>query len=324
MRVLGIESSCDETGIGLVDSEQGVLGQALFSQADLHQPYGGVVPELASRDHACRLIPLVRQALSGTSLDELDAVAYTAGPGLIGALLTGSVFAHSMAMALNIPALAIHHLEAHLLTLQLNDPVPPYPFVALIVSGGHTQLVFVQGNRQYRLLGETRDDAAGEAFDKTAKVLGLRYPGGPEIERLAKHGRRDKFLLPRPMLDGLDFSFSGLKTHALRTIEKSPDDFQTRADIALAFEEALVETLVHKCRLALKETQAHTLAVVGGVSANARLRAAFEHFPQKVFFPSQALCTDNGVMIAYTGLLRYDTAAAEFPDVYPRWNLVDL
>ena len=324
MRVLGIESSCDETGIGLVDSEQGVIGQALFSQSQLHEPYGGVVPELASRDHACRFIPLIDEALGNTSLDKVDAIAYTAGPGLIGALLTGSVFAHSLAMALNIPALAIHHLEAHLLTLQLDDPAPSPPFVALIVSGGHTQLVFVETAGQYQLLGETRDDAAGEAFDKTAKALGLGYPGGPEIERLAQQGHSGRFTLPRPMLAGLEFSFSGLKTSVLRLIEQSPNDAQTHADIALAFEEAVIDTLVHKCQLALKETNAHSLAIAGGVSANTRLRQALRAFSAAVFFPAHELCTDNGVMIAYAGLSRCKTASAQFPDVYPRWDMTTL
>ena len=324
MRVLGIESSCDETGIGLVDSVHGVMGQALFSQSDLHEPYGGVVPELASRDHACRFIPLIEQALGDTSIKELDAIAYTAGPGLIGALLTGAVFAHSMALALNIPALAIHHLEAHLLTLQLGNPAPPYPFVALLVSGGHTQLVYVKEPGSYRLLGSTRDDAAGEVFDKVGKALGLGYPGGPEIEKLAQQGCDTGLTLPRPMLKGLEFSFSGLKTHTLRLIEDRANSKQARADIARAFEQAAVDTLTHKCRLALQETSVKTLAAVGGVSANKRLRHQLSQLPAQTFFPPQELCTDNGVMVAYAGLAHGRNKGALFPDVHPRWDMTGL
>ncbi len=325
MRILGIETSCDETGIGLVDSEQGIIGQSLFSQVELHQPYGGVVPELASRDHACRLIPLIRQAIAKTRIQDIDAVAYTAGPGLASALLTGAVFAHSIAYALEVPALAIHHMEAHLLTLQLNTPAPKPPFVALLVSGGHTQLVLVKKPGCYTLLGESLDDAAGEAFDKTAKLLGLPYPGGPEIERLAQQGRSGRFQFPRPMLDkGLDFSFSGLKTCVLRTVQNGPSDPQTKADIALAFEEAIIETLVTKCRYALEQTRVRHLASAGGVSANISLRQALSKLPAEVFFPQHELCTDNGVMIAYAGLFRYTRRGADFPQIYPRWQLPSL
>lgn len=322
MHILGIETSCDETGVGLVSSEQGIIGQALFSQAELHQAYGGVVPELASRDHACRLTPLVRQALSGTRLEDIDAVAYTAGPGLAGALLTGAVFAHGIAEALRIPALAIHHMEAHLLTLQLSTLPPEPPFVVLLVSGGHTQLVLVKKPGAYVMLGESLDDAAGEAFDKTARLLGLSYPGGPAIERIAQRGCRGRFQLPRPMLDkGLDFSFSGLKTSVLRTVQSNPSDIQTKADIALAFEEAIVETLATKCHYAIEHTGVRRLAAAGGVSANNALRKALQRLPAEVFFPRHDLCTDNGVMIAYAGLFRYSCEGADYPQIYPRWQL---
>ena len=328
MRVLGIETSCDETGIGVVDSERGIVGEALFSQAELHRPYGGVVPELASRDHVRRLLPLVRQALGGGSLQEIDAVAYTAGPGLIGALLTGAMFGHSMAWALGVPAFAVHHLEAHLFALQLETPAPSAPFVVLLVSGGHTQLVVVEEPGRYVMLGESCDDAAGEAFDKTAKILGLSYPGGPEIERLALKGRPGRFRFPRPMTKkpGLNFSFSGLKTHVLHTVRESPGDEQTKADVAYAFEEAVVDTLTQKCRGALAKTRLRRLAAAGGVSANRRLREKLGEFRRQgidVFFPRPELCTDNGVMIAYTGLQKLNAgrAAAVWPEVRPRWPL---
>ena len=331
MRVLGIETSCDETGIGVADSECGIIGQALFSQIDLHRPYGGVVPEIASRDHVQRLIPLVETALANESLSSVDAVAYTAGPGLIGALMTGALFGHSLAWSLGIPALAIHHLEAHLLILQMDNPSPQIPFIALLVSGGHTQLVLVEGLGRYRLLGETLDDAVGEAFDKTAKILGLPYPGGPAIEQLAHQGRPGKYEFPRPMAHkpGLDFSFSGLKTYVLNTFSDSPKDEQTKADIAYAFEQAAVAALVLKCRRALDETGISQLAVAGGVSANQCLRTQLGKFGKNgvsVFFPKMELCTDNGVMIAYAGLQRYQAGqtGVQWPEIRPRWSLLDL
>ena len=319
MRVLGIETSCDETGIALYDSEQGLLADVLHSQVDLHQRYGGVVPELASRDHVRRVIPLIEQVLAeaGISSGDLDGVAYTAGPGLVGALLVGTALGRSLAYAWNIPAVAVHHMEAHLLAPMLEDDSPTCPFLALLVSGGHTQLMQVNAPGDYVLLGESLDDAAGEAFDKTAKLLGLAYPGGAAMSALAEHGRADRFIFPRPMTDrpGLDFSFSGLKTHALTTVNNNADDDQTRADIARAFVEAVVDTLLIKSRRALEHCGLNTLVAAGGVSANKQLRDALQLMMTerggRVYFPRPEFCTDNGAMIAYAGYLRLKAGQSE-------------
>ncbi|WP_237561989.1 tRNA (adenosine(37)-N6)-threonylcarbamoyltransferase complex transferase subunit TsaD, partial [Halomonas icarae] len=313
MRVLGIETSCDETGVALFDTERGLLADALYSQIAMHAEYGGVVPELASRDHTRRLLPLIQQVLdeAGLTRQDLDAIAYTAGPGLVGALMVGAATAHGMARALNIPVLGVHHMEGHLLAPMLEEDRPAFPFAALLVSGGHTQLVEVRGLGDYSLLGESVDDAAGEAFDKAAKMLGLAYPGGPQVARLAERGDPGRLRFPRPMTDrpGLDFSFSGLKTHTLTAIRKLEAagelDEQARADVARAFEEAVVDTLVIKCRRALDQTGLKRLVVAGGVSANARLRERLEHECEKrnarAFYPRGRFCTDNGAMIAYVG-----------------------
>lgn len=312
MRILGIETSCDETGIAIYDSDQGLLGHALHSQVALHAEYGGVVPELASRDHVQKTLPLIRQVLDETGLkaEDIDGLAYTAGPGLVGALLVGAGIGRSLAYAWDVPAVAVHHMEGHLLAPMLEDNPPAFPFVALLVSGGHTQLVQVDGIGRYLLLGESLDDAAGEAFDKTAKMLGLGYPGGPVLAKLAEQGDPKRFRFPRPMTDrpGLDFSFSGLKTFALNTMHANELDDQTRADISLAFETAVVDTLAIKCKRALKQTGLHRLVIAGGVSANQHLRSrlaelcVLEH--AEVFYPRLAFCTDNGAMIAFAGCQR--------------------
>lgn len=334
MRVLGIETSCDETGIAIYDTEQGLLAHQLYSQVKLHADYGGVVPELASRDHVRKTLPLIQAALKQADLDAnaIDGVAYTAGPGLVGALLVGACIGRSLAMGWQVPAVAVHHMEGHLLAPMLEDNPPAFPFIALLVSGGHTQLVRVDGIGAYQLLGESVDDAAGEAFDKTAKLMGLDYPGGPRLAALAEKGRPDCYKFPRPMTDrpGLDFSFSGLKTFAANTIAAEADDEQTRADIARAFQDAVVDTLVIKCRRALKETGLKRLVVAGGVSANKELRAQLHAFAQKingeVFFPRPEFCTDNGAMIAFAGAQRL--AAGEHVDqrvkTFPRWPLEQL
>lgn len=331
MKVLGIETSCDETGIALYDSEQGLLSHALHSQVSLHQDYGGVVPELASRDHIHRVLPLIDRVLheAGATAEQIDGVAYTAGPGLVGALLVGVAMGRSLAYAWNVPAVAVHHMEAHLLAPMLEEPAPEYPFLALLVSGGHTQLVAVQAAGDYDILGESLDDAAGEAFDKTAKLLDLGYPGGPAISALAEQGRPDRFQFPRPMTDrpGLDFSFSGLKTAALNTINANPDDEQTRADISRAFVDAVVDTLTLKCRRALEQTGLTRLIAAGGVSANRQLRQKLGEMVEKrggqVFYPRPEFCTDNGAMIAYAGYLQLqsgETQGLGFA-AYPRWPL---
>ncbi|NEX21653.1 tRNA (adenosine(37)-N6)-threonylcarbamoyltransferase complex transferase subunit TsaD [Thiorhodococcus mannitoliphagus] len=316
MRVLGIETSCDETGVAIFDDQQGLMAHAVYSQVDIHAAYGGVVPELASRDHIRKTLPLIRQVLDEAGLDKgsIDGVAYTAGPGLIGALLVGSAIGRSLAWGWKVPAIGVHHMEGHLLAPLLEEPSPQLPFVALLVSGGHTQLVDVTGIGRYRILGESLDDAAGEAFDKTAKLLELPYPGGPELAKLAEHGDPGRFRFPRPMTDrpGLDFSFSGLKTFALNSIKtalaESTDPDQARADIARAFEEAVVDTLVIKCRRALRETGRKRLILAGGVSANRRLRermsTAIAAEGGEAFYPQPALCTDNGAMIAFAGCQR--------------------
>ncbi|WP_302141220.1 tRNA (adenosine(37)-N6)-threonylcarbamoyltransferase complex transferase subunit TsaD [Halomonas alkalicola] len=339
MRVLGIETSCDETGVALFDTEHGLVADALYSQVAMHAEYGGVVPELASRDHTRRLLPLIQQVLDEARLsrDELDAIAYTAGPGLVGALMVGAATAHGMARALGIPVLGVHHMEGHLLAPMLEDERPEFPFVALLVSGGHTQLVEVRGLGDYTLLGESVDDAAGEAFDKAAKMLGLDYPGGPQVARLAEQGDPKRFCFPRPMTDrpGLDFSFSGLKTHtltAIRQLEEAGElDDQARADVARAFEEAVVDTLVIKCRRALDQTGLKRLVMAGGVSANARLRERLEHECAKrsarAYYPRGRFCTDNGAMIAYVGAQRLLAGERDEQGVMkavPRWPMDTL
>lgn len=338
MRVLGIESSCDETGVAVYDSEQGLLGHRLYSQVKLHADYGGVVPELASRDHVRKLVPLVDDVLRQTQSNEkIDAVCYTSGPGLIGALLVGASFGRSLAYAWGVPAIGVHHMEGHLLSPCLETSSPPFPLVALLVSGGHTQLIAVQDIGQYELLGESLDDAAGEAFDKTAKMLDLDYPGGPQVAKLAERGTPGRFTFPRPMTDrpGLDLSFSGLKTYTLNTVSKHaladglPDE-QTCADIALAFQEAVVDTLAIKCMRALKQTGLNDLVIAGGVSANSRLRQKLEleseKIGAKVFYARHEFCTDNGAMIAYTGCQRLMAGQSSdlAIDVKPRWPLTDL
>lgn len=334
MIILGIESSCDETGVAIYAENRGIIANVLHSQVKLHAPYGGVVPELASRDHVRRTVPLVREALqiAGIEGQQIDAVAYTAGPGLIGALLVGASMARSLAFAWQCPAVPVHHMEGHLLAPMLENPAPEFPFVALLISGGHTQLIKVAGVGQYQLLGESVDDAAGEAFDKTAKLLGLGYPGGPALAELAKKGRPDIYRFPRPMTNrpGLDFSFSGLKTFAANTIRDSDNSEQAYADIAHAFQEAVSETLAIKCRRALKETGLTTLVAAGGVSANSRIRQRLGELLADagghVFYPRPEFCTDNGAMIAYAGYLRFK--AGETSDLSiqarPRWPLTEL
>jgi N6-L-threonylcarbamoyladenine synthase len=312
MRVLGIESSCDETAVAVYDEARGLLSHRLHSQVAMHQAYGGVVPELASRDHVRRLLPLVREALAEAQSDRnsIDGIAYTAGPGLIGALLVGEGFAIALGKAWGKPALGIHHLEGHLLAPLLEAEPPDFPFLALLVSGGHTQLVEVAALGRYRIIGETLDDAAGEAFDKTAKLLGLPYPGGAALASLAESGRSGEFIFPRPMLDrpGLDFSFSGLKTAALVALRGRELSDSVRADVARGFEEAVVETLAEKCRRALKQTGHQRLVVAGGVGANRRLRerlaAVARGLNAELYFPRIEFCTDNGAMIALAGCLR--------------------
>ena len=332
MKVLGIETSCDETGIAVYDPDAGLLANIIHSQADMHAAYGGVVPELASRDHIRRIIPLIRAVLrdAGLAGDQLHGIAYTAGPGLVGALLVGVATGRSLAYGWNIPAVAVHHMEAHLLAPLLEDNPPGFPFIALLVSGGHTLLVQVNQPGDYVLLGESLDDAAGEAFDKTAKLLGLGYPGGPALSSLAEHGDPDRFQFPRPMTDrpGLDFSFSGLKTMAVTTIRAEPDDPQTRADIARAFIDAVVDTLAIKCQRALRETAIRTLIAAGGVSANRQLRLELQkrasEMGAEVYFPRPEFCTDNGAMIAYAGCLKLLSGKTEPLAFYarPRWPIV--
>lgn len=330
MRVLGIETSCDETGVAIYDTERGLLAHRLFSQIKLHAEYGGVVPELASRDHIQRVLPLTEEVLAaaGLELSDLDGVAYTSGPGLIGALMVGASIARSLAWGLKIPAVGVHHMEGHLLAPMLESEPPSLPFVALLVSGGHTMLVDVPRIGDYQILGESVDDAAGEAFDKTAKLLGLAYPGGPLLAKLAEQGRAGRYKFPRPMIDrpGCDFSFSGLKTFSLTTWQASAQTEQDKADIAYAFEEAVVETLFIKCKRALEQTERQTLVIAGGVGANKRLRQRLKDLKAQVYFPRLEFCTDNGAMIAYAGALRLQAGAAE-PAVIqprPRWPLTEL
>lgn len=338
LRILGIETSCDETGIAIYDAERGLLAHALHSQIDLHSVYGGVVPELASRDHIIRTVPLIQAVMSeaGIRPADISAVAYTSGPGLIGALLVGSAIGRSLAYGWGVPAVGIHHMEAHLLAPMLEDNAPDFPFLALLVSGGHTQLVEVDAPGEYRLLGESIDDAAGEAFDKTAKLLGLGYPGGPAISRLAEQGNPGRFQFPRPMTNrpGLDFSFSGLKTHALVALNElggiEAIDEQTKADLAHAFVEAVVDTLAIKCRRALAQTGLNTLIAAGGVSANSQLRSRLAEITAdsggRVYYPRPEFCTDNGAMIAYAGYLRIKAGLHEDLGFQPRprWPLMEL
>ncbi len=334
MRVLGIETSCDETGIAIYDDEAGLLANQLYSQVSLHADYGGVVPELASRDHVRKTVPLIQAALAeaGLTANDIDAVAYTAGPGLVGALMVGATVGRSLAFAWQVPAIAVHHMEGHLLAPMLEENPPEFPFVALLVSGGHTQLISVTGIGEYQLLGESIDDAAGEAFDKTAKLLGLDYPGGPLLSKMATQGVAGRFTFPRPMTDrpGLDFSFSGLKTFAANTIRNHDDDEQTRADIARAFEDAVVDTLMIKCKRALQQTGFKRLVIAGGVSANRTLRAKMAEMMQQsggeVFYARPAFCTDNGAMIAYAGMIRAKGGSATDLGitVRPRWPLSEL
>ena len=331
MLVLGIETSCDETAVALYESERGICGHSIYSQTELHERYGGVVPELASRDHVQKLLPLIRQSLHNAkfALRDINAVAYTSGPGLMGALMVGASIGRSLAWALNISALGVHHMEAHLLAPLLDQSPPDFPFVALLVSGGHTQLVFVRAIGDYRLLGQSLDDAAGEAFDKTAKLLGLGYPGGPEIARVASSGDPTRFNLPRPMTDraGLDFSFSGLKTAVKLEIEKQqPLSSECLADIAASFERAIVDTLIVKCQRAIAETNVESLVVAGGVAANKTLREETHKLDCRVYFPSESLCTDNGAMVAFAGHQRLTSDVSETLaiEVRPRWNLERL
>ena len=334
MRVLGIETSCDETGIAIYDDQQGLLSHVLYSQIPLHADYGGVVPELASRDHIRKTIPLIKQALqeANCKAEDIDGVAYTAGPGLAGALLVGAAIGRALALAWNKPALAVHHMEGHLLAPMLEERAPEFPFLALLVSGGHTQLVAVEGIGRYELLGESIDDAAGEAFDKTAKLMGLDYPGGPLLAKLATQGDAKKYKFPRPMTDrpGLDFSFSGLKTSAANVIAKEGNSPQVQADIAASFQQAVVDTLVIKCERALQQTGYKRLVIAGGVSANTSLReqlaVLLKRYGGEVFYPRKEFCTDNGAMIALAGYFRL--AAGQQQDltigVTPRWPMQDL
>lgn len=334
VKVLGIESSCDETGVALYDTERGLLGHAVHTQVAMHEAYGGVVPELASRDHIRRLIPLLEHVLaeSQCSRGDIDAIAYTAGPGLAGALLVGASFAESLAMALGVPVLPVHHLEGHLLSPLLADDAPAFPFIALLVSGGHTQLMGVTRVGDYELLGEALDDAAGEAFDKTAKLLGLGYPGGPALAHLATSGRPGRFKLPRPMLKSgdLSFSFSGLKTAVLTAARAQPLSEADKADLAAEFQEAVTEVLAAKAVAACRQHRLSSLVVAGGVGANRRLRECIDLAGEKagfrVFYPPVELCTDNGAMIAFAGAMRIGQGlrgALPF-NVRPRWELGSL
>ena len=345
MKVLGLETSCDETGLAIFDSEQrdsdnqGLVAQVLYSQIELHATYGGVVPELASRDHIRKLIPLLNELLQQANLkkSDIDAVAFTKGPGLVGALMTGALFGRSLAYALSIPAIGVHHMEGHLLAPLLSDNPPAFPFVALLVSGGHTMLVAVKGIGQYEILGESIDDAEGECFDKTAKMLNLPYPGGPNIAKLAEMGNPQAFELPRPMLGrGLDFSFSGMKTAVHNLIKDNPTDInnssdtQNRVNIAASFQFAMIDTLTKKCVKALKQTGMNRLVIAGGVSANQSLRQMLSHELAKinasVYYAPPALCTDNGAMIAFAGWQRLNANQSDDLAVncYPRWDMTSL
>ncbi len=332
MRILGIETSCDETGIAVYDTTQGLLAHALYSQTETHAAFGGVVPELASRDHIRKMIPLVDEVLTAAAIDRVDGVAYTCGPGLVGALLTGAMLGRTLGFAWQVPTIGVHHLEGHLLAPCLEDNPPAFPFLALLVSGGHTELISVARLGEYALLGDTLDDAVGEAFDKTAKLLGLGYPGGAALAQLAQQGNPDRFHFPRPMIDrpGLMFSFSGLKTFASQTVQRETLTPQTKADIARAFEDAVVDTLVIKCKRALQASGHKSLVIAGGVGANLALRAALTtlctQMGVRLYFPRIEFCTDNGAMIAYVGAQRL--LAGQQDDlgviVRPRWPLDSL
>ncbi len=342
MKILGIESSCDETGIAIYDTENGLIADQLYSQIELHAQYGGVVPELASRDHVRKIVPLIQQtcAEAGLKLNDLDAVAYTAGPGLVGALLVGACVGKSLAWGLDLPAVEVHHMEGHIMATLLEDDKPQFPFLCLLVSGGHTLLVDVQALGSYQILGDTLDDAAGEAFDKTAKMLGLPYPGGRYIAELAETGDATRFKFPRPMMNrpGLEFSFSGLKTHTRVTWEKEREQLnneaeiqQLKADIAAGFQLAVIDTLSKKCLRAIKQTGHHELVISGGVSANTMLRETLHTMGQKhrfkSYFPSLKYCTDNGAMIAVAGAMRFthkDIKQDNLIKAYPRWSLEQL
>jgi len=341
MRVLGIETSCDDTGVALYDSRLGLLGHRLFSQTALHLDYGGVVPELASRDHIRKALPLIRTVMqeADTRPEQIDGIAYTAGPGLAGALLVGAALGRSLAFAWNVPAVAVHHMEGHLLSPMLEPDPPAFPFVALLVSGGHTLLADIQALGRYRILGESVDDAVGEAFDKTAKLLGLGYPGGPAIAQAARAGNSRRFHFPRPMTErrktqgahpGLDFSFSGLKTAVVTAVQNQPLTPQLIADVAASFEEAAVDVLAIKCEWALEQTCAKQLVVAGGVSANQKLRERLRHLSDnlgvRVYFPRPEFSTDNGAMIAYAGCLRLAAGQHEPPafGARARWRIEEL
>mgnify|MGYP001193560629 CR=1 FL=1 len=335
MKVIGIETSCDETGVAIYDSDEGLIADLLFSQIELHQRYGGVVPEIASRDHIRKTLPMIHEALekAGCTARDIDGIAYTAGPGLIGALLVGASIAKSLAIAWEIPALGIHHMEGHLLAANMAEQPPSYPFVALLVSGGHTQLMECRQQGDYQLLGESVDDAAGEAFDKVAKMLGLGYPGGPEIAKAAKDGDRNRFTFPRPMTNkpGLNFSFSGLKTFVLNTIyDLDHLERQDIADVACEFEDAVVDTIRIKCERALEHSGLNSLVIAGGVSANVHLRSVLDKMTRErgyqLFYPEAKLCTDNGAMIAYAGWQRLLAGQSESLDIHvrPRWPMDEL
>ncbi|CUR53527.1 tRNA N6-adenosine threonylcarbamoyltransferase [Serratia symbiotica] len=334
MRVLGIETSCDETGIAIYDEKFGLLSNKLYSQGKLHANYFGVVPELAARDHIIKIIPLIQDSLNEANLSfsDINAIAYTAGPGLVGSLLVGATVGHSLAFSLGIPIIPVHHMEGHLLSPMLEGVKLIFPLVALLVSGGHTQLISVKDIGHYKLLGESVDDAVGEAFDKIAKFLGLSYPGGKALSELAKNGRINRFIFPRPMTNcpGLDFSFSGLKTYVANIIKSNNDNNQTYADIAYAFEDAVVDTLIIKCKRALKHTGFKNLLIAGGVSANCILRSKLKIMMKKrnakIFYPSKKFCTDNGAMIAYVGILRLKNNLNKKLKILvkPRWPLSEL
>lgn len=332
--VLGIETSCDETGIAIYSRDKGLLAHSIYSQIKLHSEYGGVVPELASRDHIQKTLPLIEQTLqtANLNLSDLDGIAYTAGPGLAGALLVGSAIGRSLGWALDLPTIAVHHMEGHLLAPMLEEQPPEFPFIALLVSGGHTMLVEVDGIGKYQHLGESLDDAAGEAFDKTAKLLGLPYPGGPSLAKLADQCEHTELVFPRPMTDrpGLDFSFSGLKTFAINTYNKLEQGQFSKAEIACAFQEAVVDTLLIKCRRALEQTGLQRLVIAGGVSANRLLRERMQAMTKKlgasVYYPRPEFCTDNGAMIAYAGMLRLEHGQRDPLEinVKPRWPMMEL
>ncbi|OAI00231.1 tRNA (adenosine(37)-N6)-threonylcarbamoyltransferase complex transferase subunit TsaD [Methylomonas methanica] len=333
MYVLGIESSCDETAVALYHASKGLIAHTLYSQIATHAEYGGVVPELASRDHIRKLVPLIKTVLKEAELTakDIEGIAYTAGPGLMGSLLVGAATAQSLAWTWQIPAIAVHHMEGHLLAPMLEDNPPTYPFVALLISGGHTMLIEVRAIGKYRLLGESLDDAAGEAFDKTAKMLGLDYPGGPKLAELARSGQ-NRFKFPRPMTDrpGLEFSFSGLKTFTMNALHATEQTKQDKADIAFAFQQAIAETLSIKCKRALQQTQLKTLVVAGGVSANQEIRRQLQQMATKegadIRFPRPEFCTDNGAMIAYAGCQRLMAGQIQNLEIFarPRWPMEQL